>query len=98
MHNSGAAPTDAVWIEGDIVGYYNNNKFFVGTEGAVATNLALGTSDVNIPVQLPSGDIRKALNLVDNPGNLGKTVAICGKIQAYFSVAGIKSPTDYKLN
>ena len=100
LHNSGAAPTDAVWIEGDIVGYYNSNtsKFCAGTEGAVASNLAIGTSDVNIPVQLPSGDIRKALNLADNPGNLGKTVAICGKIQAYFSVAGIKSPTDYKLN
>ncbi len=100
LHNSGAAPADAVWIEGDIVGYYNSNtsKFCAGTDGAVASNLALGTSDVNIPVQLPSGNIRKALNLLDNPGNLGKTVAICGKIQAYFSVAGIKSPTDYKLN
>ena len=90
------ATSDKVWVKGTIVGYYKNNKFVSGAEGAEATNIAIGMNDLIIPVQLPSGDVRNALNLSDNPGNLNKEVAVYGNITTYFSVVGgIKNVTDY---
>lgn len=91
------ATSDKVWVKGTIVGYYKNNKFVSGAEGAEASNIAIGMNDLIIPVQLPSGNVRTALNLADNPGNLNKEVAVYGNITTYFSVVGgIKNVTDYK--
>ena len=51
-----------------------------------------------VPVQLVSGSaIRSAVNLLDNPGNLGKELQIQGKLEKYFQQPGLKSPTAYKL-
>ena len=68
-----------------------------------ATNLGLADSPNEtdptkiLPVQLPTGSIRTALNLKDNP-NLFKTeVTITGSLEAYFSVPGLKSPTAYTI-
>lgn len=91
------ATSDKVWVKGTIVGYYKNNKFVSGAEGAEATNIAIGMNDLIIPVQLPSGDVRNALNLSDNSENLNKEVAVYGNITTYFSVVGgIKNVTNYK--
>ena len=49
-----------------------------------------------IPVQLPLGAVRDALNLVDNPTNLGKKVKLNGSIEKYFGAAGFKSVTQYE--
>ena len=49
-----------------------------------------------LPVQLPSGDVRKAINLTDNPTNIGKKVTLLGTATAYFGQPGLKSVTDYK--
>ena len=51
-----------------------------------------------IPVQLPTGKVRDALNLVDNFGNLGKNVCVYGTIEKYFTVAGVKGVSDYSLD
>ena len=51
-----------------------------------------------IPVQLPTGAIRTALNLVDNAGNLGKSVKVLGTLESYFSQPGIKNTTGYWLD
>ena len=52
-----------------------------------------------IPVQLVGGtDVRAALNLKDNEGNLGKAVVIKGQLTKYFGVAGLKSPTAAVLD
>lgn len=50
-----------------------------------------------VPVQLPSGELRSALNLVDNPGNMGKIVTLKGSIEKYFGVAGLKTPSWYAI-
>lgn len=90
------ATSDKVWVKGTIVGYYKNNKFVSGAEGAEKSNIAIGMNDLIIPVQLPSGNVRTALNLSDNPGNLNKEVAVYGNITTYFSVVGgIKNVTKY---
>ena len=90
------ATSDKVWVKGTIVGYYKNNKFVSGAEGAEKSNIAIGMNDLIIPVQLPSGNVRTALNLSENPGNLNKEVAVYGYITTYFSVVGgIKDVTKY---
>ena len=43
-------------------------------------------------VELPSGDIREALNLVDNRDVLGSAIVVTGNIvESYFGYPGIKS-------
>ncbi|MDR2928268.1 MAG: DUF6359 domain-containing protein [Cytophagaceae bacterium] len=70
----------------------------------VTTNILIAesvteTNYINcIPVQLPAGTVRTALNLVDNPTNLGKKVSLYGDFTTYFGVAGIKSVTEFVLD
>ena len=87
------------WVKGEISGFFSNNKYFAGTEGAVASNLALSAGDINVPVALPSGSqVRTNLNLLDNATNLDKTVWVYGTIEKYFGVPGVKNVTDYSWN
>ena len=84
------------WVKGEISGFYNNNKYFAGTEGAVASNLVISAGETNVPVALPTGSqVRTDLNLKDNATNLGKTVWVYGTIEKYFKVPGVKNVTDY---
>lgn len=46
-----------------------------------------------VPVQLPSGDLRTALNLPENEGMLKKEILLYGNLEKYFGAAGVKSPT-----
>ena len=93
-------------VTGYIVGAVNNapetgSQF--GTDATIATNILISDNpDTNdytecLIVQLPSGDIRSALNLVDNPDNYKKQVKITGSVEKYFKVAGLKSVTAYEF-
>ena len=93
-------------VTGYIVGAVNSapetgSQF--GTDATIATNILISDNpDTNdytecLIVQLPSGEIRSALNLVGNPGNYKKQVKITGSIEKYFKVAGLKSVTAYEL-
>ena len=88
-----------VWVSGPVLGTLEGSKgeLKVGAGGESATNIAIGTAASYIPVQLPSGDVRSALNLVDNPGNVGKTVKLRGTIQKYFLMGGLKSVSAYSF-
>ena len=97
-----------VWVKGYIVGFVDGAKLAEGAkftaEGCeTATNLLLATNPAEtnvencIPVQLPAGDIRAALNLQDNPDNLGKEVKLYGYVLKYFSVPGLKNVTAYEF-
>lgn len=84
------------WVKGEISGFFANNKFVAGKEGAVASNIALSAGDINVPVALPSGSqVRTDLNLKDNAKNLDKPVWVYGTIEKYFGVPGVKNVTDY---
>ena len=49
-------------------------------------------------VQLPSGDVRDALNLVTNPELVGRRVCLKGDIEAaYFGLPGIKNVSDFVI-
>lgn len=91
-------------VTGYIVGAMNPTGYVAefGTT-TVATNILLSdNADENnvencIIVQLPSGDIRTALNLVDTPDNYKKQIKITGSIEKYFQQAGLKSPSAYEF-
>ncbi len=99
------------WVQGYIVGCVDGEGKAIATESkfeapfTVPSNLLIAdnpgeTNHKNcIPVQLVGGsDVRIALNLVDNAGNLGKVVMIYGSLEKYFGVAGLKSPTAAVLD
>ena len=95
-------------VKGYIVGTINGQVY---TEGCVfsgtaesMTNLLIADNadetDYNncMPVQLPSGAVRNALNLVENPGNYKKFVTLTGSLEKYFGVPGLKSVTKYSID
>lgn len=98
------------YVKGFIVGYVpdkalNEAIFGDATSAEKApTNILIAAKadekDVNncMPVQLPFGDIRSALNLKDNPGNLKKELLICGSIENYFGAIGLKTPVYAKVD
>ena len=100
-------PGTTAWVEGYIVGvinYDNNSSLETTVPTTVATCIAIAASpsetDKNkcMAIQLPVGDIRSAVNLKDNPGNLGKKIELQGSLEKYFGIAGMKSVTSYKMD
>lgn len=91
-------------VEGFIVGTRSGTTSgsFVGPFTS-ATNIMIADHPderalVNtLPVQLPSGAIRTALNLVDHPENLGMKVRITGDLAAYFSSPGLRNSSAFEL-
>ena len=91
-------------VTGYIVGAMNPTGYVpefktttVNTNILISDNADESNIENCLIVQLPSGDIRLALNLVGNPGNYKKQVKITGSIEKYFQVAGLKSVTAYEL-
>ena len=82
---------------------FNPSTSSDGTVNTYNTNLLVASSadvaDVAkcVPVQLPAGKLRTDFNLPENPEMDGQEVLICGSLQKYFSVPGIKSPTSIEL-
>ncbi|GAA6257509.1 hypothetical protein F070042J6_33610 [Bacteroides sp. f07] len=99
------------WVQGYIVGCVDGEGKTIATESkfeapfTIASNILIADTpnETNykncIPVQLVGGsDVRTALNLKDNAGNLGKIVMIYGSLEKYFGVAGLKSATAAVLD
>ena len=96
-----------VWVHGFIVASANGSidkLVFEGGEEATPSNIMLASAkdatDKNdmIPVALPTGEVRAALNLKDNAANVGKEVWLYGTIEKYFSVAGVKNVSDFSFD
>lgn len=94
-----------VWVSGYIVGgNLTSSSASFDKPFTSRTCLLLGprssTRDRQscVSVQLPSGEVREALNLVDNPELLGRKVMIRGDVVAsYYGLVGLKNCTDYKF-
>lgn len=94
-----------VWVSGYVVGgNLTSSSASFDKPFTSRTCLLLGprssTKDRQscVSVQLPSGEVRDALNLVDNPEILGRKVMIRGDVVAsYYGLVGLKNCTDYKL-
>lgn len=98
------------WVRGYIVGIVNVDITNVLSERTavfegpfnVATNMLIAMSpderdwEKCATVQLSAGAARDALNLVDNPGNLGKLVCVRGETGSkYCSVYGVRDCKDF---
>lgn len=93
-----------VWVSGYIAGFLTTASLVTvppfGTETNIAVSSVKGQTDklYCAGVSLPAGEIREALNLKSNPGNLGKRVWVKGTIVAsYFGLAGVNPVTDFHL-
>ena len=94
-----------VWVGGYIVGGdLSSAKASFTPPFKSRSNILLGprssvTSRENcLSVQLPDGDARDDLNLVDNPQLLGRQVLLCGDIvESYYGMTGIKNISDFVI-
>ena len=94
-----------VWVSGYIVGGdLTSSSASFSSPFSSRTNILIGprssVSDKSscLSVQLPSGELREGLNLVDNPEILGRKVCLKGDIvEAYYGIPGIKNITEYEL-
>lgn len=96
-----------VFVKAYIVGFVpekaiDDAKFTAEGCEAVSNVLIAASADETsvdnvMPVQLPVGDVRNAINLKDNPTNIKQEVVLCGNIEAYFGKTGLKSVVWAKL-
>lgn len=93
-----------VWVCGYVVGgdLTSSSASFEGPFTS-RTNILLGSRSSAVDrssclsVQLLSGDARDALNLVDNPGILGRKVYVKGDlVENYYGLPGLKNVNDYE--
>ncbi|MFO7843381.1 MAG: DUF5689 domain-containing protein [Bacteroidales bacterium] len=103
-----------VWVEGFIVGVYETqdgsgtqlDDFAPSFTAPFNTpyNIIIADTDneTNISncliIQLPAGEIRDVVNLVDNEVNLGKSVKFVGNLTSYFGESGLKDLTGYWMD
>lgn len=95
---------DTVWVWGYIVGgdlTTSSAKFEAPFEKssnmAIAATASERTFANCFSVELSKAAVKSALNLVDNPGNLGKRVCLRGKVATYFGLTGLKSVSEFEL-
>lgn len=96
-----------VFVKAYIVGFVpekaiDDAKFTAeGCEAVSNVLIAASVDETSVdnvmPVQLPVGDVRNAINLKDNPTNIKQEVVLCGNIETYFGKTGLKSVVWAKL-
>ena len=97
-----AYPTDKVWVIGYIAGCAANGGV-ISKDDPVNSNILLTATatfdetDVLLPVAIPNNASRTAINIKDNPTNVGKEVKVYGKVQKYFGVNGVKEVTSHEF-
>ncbi len=101
----GCAGAREVWVTGYIVGgdLSSSSMSFSGpfssrTNIALASRASVTDKSSCLSVQLQKGKIRDALNLVDNPDNLGKEVFLKGDVvESYYGIPGIQNITEFEF-
>lgn len=96
---------EGVWVSGYIVGGdLSSSSASFEPPFTSRTNIVLGPRsstddrDACLSVNLPSGEVRDGLNLVDNPSLLGRKVCIKGNIvESYYGMPGLKEVLDFEL-
>ena len=99
------AVESGVWAEGYLVGYYQDYAPHFEAATTQRANILLADTQTAtaasqlVCVQLVANtEARNALNLVDNPGNLGKKVQVLGDVMKYNTLPGIKNTTSYNID
>lgn len=93
-----------VWITGFIAGTLKGSTINITPPFDVNTNLALsavpgeGSRELCVGVALAQGELRSALNLLDNPYLLGEQVWIKGTVvESYYGLVGVNPITNFSL-
>ena len=94
-----------VWVCGYIVGgdlssssCSFSSPFSARTNMMIADDASCREREECMSVQLSQGDIRNALNLVDNPAMLGRKVWLRGDVvAAYYKLPGLQNLKEYRL-
>ena len=93
------------WVKDYVVGFVDEDYNYVfSTENSVKTNIVLSSNidasseEECIPIQLPAGEIRNGLNLVDHPENHKQEVLLYGTLEKYFQVYGVKNVSYAEIN
>ncbi|MDD4696565.1 MAG: fimbrillin family protein [Fermentimonas sp.] len=95
---------EGVWVEGFIVGGFTGSKtgsFTRDPYEARRSSLAIADqqNETNInailPIELPTGKVRDALNISENPFNIGKKIVVRGNLERYYSAPGLKNPKEF---
>ena len=106
-YNVGQARANAgaedVWVCGYVVGGDLSSSsasftppFKSRTNIVLASRASVTDKSSCLSIQLQKGDIRDALNLVDNPDILGTEVFLKGDIvEAYYGIPGLQNITEY---
>lgn len=95
---------DEVWVYGYIVGGdLSSSKcsftppFTSRTNLVVASKSSCTDKSACLSVQLSSGDVRDALNLVDHPENLGRQIFVKGEIVgSYYGITGVQNIKEWQ--
>ena len=101
----GKAGAEDVWVYGYIVGGdLSSSKASFKPPFTSKTNIVIAskasTTDKNacMSVQLQKGEVRDALNLVDNPSNHGIRIFLRGNIvEAYYGIPGIQDISEFSF-
>lgn len=96
---------EEVWVYGYIVGgdlsssgtkMNTTPPFESNTHLTIAERSSIKDKASCLSIELKKGVIRDALNLKDNPENLGQQVFLCGDIvEAYYGIPGLKNLSEY---
>ncbi len=102
------ATESGVYVKGYIVGSctgkaYDSATFEAGETASksnfiIADNASCQDAAQCIPVQLPAGTLRDAINIQANPGNLKRLVTLGGDIAKYFGQPGFKNTSSYAFD
>ncbi len=108
-----AQNSEVKWVKGYIVGSVKLDEAITaidaaddvlfGATGVRNTMVLLADSKSEtdytkcVAVNLPTGEIRTAVNLVENPSNLGKLLKVNGTLRAYFGIPGVRDLLGFKL-
>ncbi len=93
-----------LWVCGYIVGgdltsagkYVKTSDIGKSTHLALAERSSVTEKAACLAVQLPKGDIRDALNLVDHPEYIGRRVYLKGDVvESYYGTTGLKGTLEY---
>ena len=104
-NSQNATDAPIAWVHGYIVGAVKdgttsvtsnsniiwNGTFDSQTNVVIADDPSCNEISLCIIVNLPSGKpLRSQVNLVEHPENLGKTLAVYGRLRTYFGQAGLR--------
>ncbi|NLD23095.1 MAG: fimbrillin family protein [Bacteroidales bacterium] len=96
-----------VWVYGYIVGSFTGNSvksFTSDVSSAKHSVIAISdtkyevNTDAILPVELPAGKVRDALNILNNPSNIGRKIKVKGSLEKYYSAPGLKGPKEFTFS